>query len=205
MNNRVLTVSQMKEWEAQQDNNGISYAQLMENAGTGVAKDLMRRFSRREVVVLCGKGNNAGDGLVLARILAQHGWTVYVLWLQGQHLSALAQMNHQLLPVSVRTVDITELNLILSHAPLVVDAVYGTGFRGTLPFEIKQCFATVNNSAAVTLALDLPSGVAGDGDVIADGSFQAQLTYVFHALKPAHCLAEVAALCGEIMTIDLVS
>lgn len=205
MNNRVLTVSQMKEWEAQQDINGISYAQLMENARTGVAKDLMRRFSRREVVVLCGKGNNAGDGLVLARILAQHGWTVSVLWLQGLHLSALAQMNHQLLPVSVRTVDIIELNSILSHAPLVVDAVYGTGFRGTLPFEIKQCFAVVNNSAAVTLALDLPSGVAGDGDVIADGSFQAQLTYVFHALKPAHCLAEVAALCGEIMSIDLVS
>lgn len=205
MNNRVLTVSQMKEWEAQQDLNGISYAKLMENAGTGVAKDLMCRFSRREVVVLCGKGNNAGDGLVLARFLAQHGWTVSVLWLQGLHLSALAQMNQQLLPVSVRTVDIIELNSILSHAPLVVDAVYGTGFRGTLPFEIKQCFAAVNHSAAVTLALDLPSGVAGDGDVIAHGSFQAQLTYVFHALKPAHCLAEVATLCGEIICIDLVS
>lgn len=201
--NTVLTVAQMKAWEEQQNRNGLSYAKMMEYAGTRAALDLVRRFSSQEVLVLCGKGNNAGDGLVLARILAQKGWSVKLMWLQGQQLSALAEANRRLLPHSIDIVEPQQLAIILPMVKIVVDAVYGTGFRGYLSPFIAQCFTAVVNSGCYTIALDMPSGVGGDGELIADGCFQAQLTYAFQALKSAHCLAKVRSLCGEIVCVDL--
>lgn len=203
MKHPVMTVAQMKHWEAEQDRQGFSYARMMENAGSRAAMDMVRRFAQQEVLVLCGKGNNAGDGLVLARILASKGWPVNVMWLQGQQLSVLAEANRLQLPSEIQIVSVDKLTNCLSSVGMVVDAVYGTGFHSSLSPVIQQCFAAVGKSKSYKIALDMPSGVGGDGGIIADGCFQAQLTYVFQTLKPAHCLPEVQALCGEIKCVDL--
>lgn len=204
MTTPVWTVAQMKAWEDTQNREGLSYARMMEHAGSRAAKDLLCRFrSSQHALILCGKGNNAGDGLVLARVLSLHGWLVTILFLQGQQLSALAETNRKCLPVTVDCIDTSQLYTVLPSVHLVVDAVYGTGFHGELPQDIARCFAAVSQTDVFKVALDMPSGVAGDGEEIAAGSFQAQLTYAFQALKPAHCLEQVRQLCGEIVRIDL--
>ncbi|PIT58101.1 NAD(P)H-hydrate epimerase [Snodgrassella alvi] len=204
MHTPVWTVTQMKAWEDEQNKAGLSYARMMEHAGSRAAEDLMRRFpSPQHTLVLCGKGNNAGDGLVLARRLVRQHWPVTIMWLQEQQLSVLAAANRASLPAKVECADIAQLDILLPSMQLVVDAVYGTGFHGELPQIVRQCFATVAQADVFRVALDMPSGVAGDGDMVASGSFQAQLTYAFQALKPAHCLAQVQQLCGEVLCIDL--
>lgn len=204
MNTPVWTVAQMKAWEDTQNREGLSYARMMEHAGSRAAKDLLCRFrSSQHTLILCGKGNNAGDGLVLARVLSLHGWPVTIMFLQGQQLSALAEANRKCLPVTVDCIDVSQLHTVLPSVHLVVDAVYGTGFHGELPQAIERCFDAVSQADAFKVALDMPSGVAGDGEEIAAGSFQAQLTYAFQALKPAHCLEQGRRLCGEIVRIDL--
>lgn len=204
MNTPVWTVAQMKAWEDTQNREGLSYARMMEHAGSRAAKDLLCRFrSSQHTLILCGKGNNAGDGLVLARVLSLHGWPVTIMFLQGQQLSALAEVNRKCLPVTVDCINVSQLHTVLLSVHLVVDAVYGTGFHGELPQAIARCFAAVSQADVFKVALDIPSGVAGDGEEIAAGSFQAQLTYAFQALKPAHCLEQGRRLCGEIVRIDL--
>jgi NAD(P)H-hydrate epimerase len=204
MHTPVWTVAQMKAWEDQQNLAGLSYARMMEHAGSRAAEDLMRRFPHpQHTLVLCGKGNNAGDGLVLARILAQQHWPVTIMWLQGRQLSVLAAANQVRLPAAINYVDMAQLDVVLLSMQLVVDAVYGTGFHGELPQAVGECFATVAQADVFRVALDMPSGVAGDGDTVASDSFQAQLTYAFQALKPAHCLTQVQQLCGEVLCIDL--
>lgn len=204
MTTPVWTVAQMKAWEDTQNREGLSYARMMEHAGSRAAKDLLCRFhSSQHTLILCGKGNNAGDGLVLARVLSLHGWPVTILFLQGQRLSALAETNWKCLPVTVNCIDTSQLYIVLPSVHLVVDAVYGTGFHGELPQAIARCFDAVSQADVFKVALDMPSGVAGDGEEIAAGSFQAQLTYAFQALKPAHCLEQGRRLCGEIVRIDL--
>ncbi|PIT15803.1 NAD(P)H-hydrate epimerase [Snodgrassella alvi] len=204
MHTPVWTVTQMRSWEDEQNKAGLSYARMMEHAGSRAAEDLMERFpSPQHTLVLCGKGNNAGDGLVLARRLVQQHWPVTIMWLQGQQLSVLAAANRVSLPATVECADIAQLDTLLPSMQVVVDAVYGTGFYGELPQIVRQCFAAVAQADVFRVALDMPSGVAGDGDVVASGSFQAQLTYAFQALKPAHCLAQVRQLCGEVLCINL--
>lgn len=204
MTTPVWTVAQMKAWEDTQNREGLSYARMMEHAGSRAAKDLLCRFhSSQHTLILCGKGNNAGDGLVLARVLSLHGWPVTILFLQGQRLSALAETNRKCLPVTVNCIDTSQLHIVLPSVHLVVDAVYGTGFHGELPQAIARCFDAVSQADVFKVALDMPSGVAGDGEEIAAGSFQAQLTYAFQALKPAHCREQGRRLCGEIVRIDL--
>ncbi|WP_239374336.1 NAD(P)H-hydrate epimerase [Snodgrassella gandavensis] len=204
MHTPVWTVTQMKAWEDEQNKAGFSYARMMEHAGSRAAEDLMRRFpSPQHTLVLCGKGNNAGDGLVLTRRLIQQHWPVTIMWLQGQQLSVLAAVNQASLPVTIEYADIAQLDTLLPSVQVVVDAVYGTGFHGELPQIVRQCFAAVAQADVFRVALDMPSGVAGDGDTVASGSFQAHLTYAFQALKPAHCLAQVRQLCGEVLCINL--
>lgn len=204
MTTPVWTVAQMKAWEDTQNREGLSYARMMEHAGSRAAKDLLCRFhSSQHTLILCGKGNNAGDGLVLARVLSLHGWPVTILFLQGQRLSALAETNWKCLPVTVNCIDTSQLYIVLPSVHLVVDAVYGTGFHGELPQAIVRCFDAVSQADVFKVALDMPSGVAGDGEEIAAGSFQAQLTYAFQALKLAHFLEQGRQLCGEIVRIDL--
>lgn len=200
----IWTVAKMKAWEDEQNRTGLSYARMMEHAGSRAAADLMNRFSYpQHTLVLCGRGNNAGDGLVLARILSEHHWPVTIMWLQGQQLSPLAEVNRARLSAALVYAEPMQLNKVLPEMQLIVDAVYGTGFRGELPEVVRQCFATVARASVFRVTLDIPSGVAGDGDKVAAGSFQAQLTYAFQALKPAHCLAQAMPLCGEIQCIDL--
>lgn len=205
----ILQAASMKWAEAEAVKAGASYAGLMERAGLAAARELQAVRPEGTAVILCGKGNNGGDGLVIARALAEEGRSVRVVYLLGQQLSHLAAGNRSLLaglPVgeaSAEDFDAAGREDLCQSAGLIVDACFGTGFSGELRGQPALWMAAANRSGAFRAALDLPSGMdCGSGFCSAD-TFRADLTITFAAAKPAHFLKRSAPFCGEVRVADI--
>ncbi len=201
----VYTAQEMKLAEERATAKGTSYAQLMENAGQGAAQWILTYFEihpqlPKTALLLCGKGNNAGDAFVIARILAQNGWAVEYLPLCGEEYSPLAKENLKKLPPSVNKVEIENANFA---SALLVDGVFGTGYQGQLPPSIASVFHTANQQSGLRVALDIPSGLACDTGTASHNTFKADYTLTFGAFKPA--LLQPAANCyyGEVQLIPI--
>ena len=217
----VVTVAEMKELERLGDAAGLPYYDMMENAGTCAAEYIMACQQREiedldfdfepDVIVFCGKGNNGGDGFVVARKLAQEGWDVQAVLVEGEPKTKDAMTNFKLLPESVKVCDIRDFEIHDDETPLyVVDAVYGTGYKGELREDGKLAVSIINALAEAgsgVFALDIPSGLPGDlsaEDVekIKD-CVAADCTISFHAMKPVHTVKEIDAVLGDVITVDI--
>ena len=188
-----VTVAQMKQIEHDADGAGLSYTQMMENAGQAAARVLLEEKDFRTAAVFCGAGNNGGDGFVLARALHEAGKLVKLVLVGGNPKTADAILNWekaQVLNIPIKPLDTLaeeEKSWIL-NADTVVDALYGTGFHGELRPAGRATCDLINQSKGFCLALDLPSGLNADTGVAAEGTVQANLTITFHASKPCHRL-----------------
>ena len=203
-----VTVSEMKQLEQAADAHGLSYPQMMENAGQAATRILQAECPRtlRTAAILCGNGNNGGDGFVVARALHAAGCQVEVLLAEGQPKTPDAQTNLaqvQALGIPVTPLaDCTPDRLArIRQADVVVDALYGTGFHGALRPAGRQACDCINASNGYKLALDLPSGLAADTGIPAEGAVQADLTVTFHAAKPCHRLNP--AQCGKVVVASI--
>ena len=199
----IVTCAEMKEIERQADAAGCSYYQMMENAGTSAAEIILKKFGNAgsKAVILCGKGNNGGDGFVVARKLSEAGWEPLVVLLDGPPKTADAVTNFGLLEglgVPVFDGD-SSPEEILADAGLMVDAIYGTGFHGELKPAVSRWTKAVNCLAAVVVALDIPSGLNGDLGEPDPDTIRADLTISFHRLKPVHVMEAAQLYCGEIV------
>ena len=133
MKHRIVTAAQMKEIERAGDAHGLPYLQMMENAGLAAYAELQKQFPHPgRLLVVCGKGNNGGDGFVIARAAAKDGWNVTALLAEGEPKTTDAITNFERLhSLSVNIcADCTVLET--QHFDVVVDALYGTGFHGAL-------------------------------------------------------------------------
>lgn len=208
---KILTSAGMKIAESAAVERGGSYLELMEQAGAGAARGILTLAdpARRPALILCGKGNNGGDGLVVARYLAQAGGKVTVLFLMGRELSPLSRSNlHALENLPVRVLYAEDLSEqeereLFASAGILVDAVFGTGFSGDLPESCRKVMDMANDSDGVKIALDAPSGVDCDTGFADPHSFRAGVTYVFGAYKPAHLLKSSRDLCGRAELVDI--
>lgn len=222
-----VTCGQMKILERRADENGLSYYEMMENAGTGAASIIMdsaqeyaaKDNNAKKVYIFCGKGNNGGDGFVTARIMDDKGYQVTVVLVEGEPRTEDAIKNYRL--VSDRNIAILDLTwdegslLKLKGAPdILVDAVYGTGFRGKLQGNGLKAAIYINrysaegghDSTPVVVALDIPSGVGGDvldENAVDPNSVCAHHTITFHAKKPVHLQPFAAKYCGRITVVDI--
>ena len=208
---KILTASAMKIAEGAAVAQGGSYLELMEQAGVGAAEGILTLVdpAERETLILCGKGNNGGDGLVVARHLAKAGGKVTVLLLMGRELSPLSRSNLFLLEgLPVKVLDAEALSEaerleLFRKAGVFVDAVFGTGFSGELPEKIREAMALANRSAGLKIAMDLSSGLNCDTGAFDPDTFRADVTYTFGAKKPAHVLKSSRALCGRVEVVDI--
>jgi len=172
----------------------------MKLAGFGIADAIVQRWSRRQVIILCGPGNNGGDGFVAARQLANAGWPVQVCMLgspgalSGDALKAFKYWDGPVIPASTAA---------LQNADLIIDAMFGAGLTRPLEGLALDLCNDVNDSAAPVVAVDVPSGLEGDTGRSDGAVVQADLTITFHRLKPAHVLEPGASLCGEIVLADI--
>ena len=206
---KIYTCAQMREREQAAAANGTPLLQLMENAGTAAAQNLMHRLPAAGcALMVCGKGNNGGDALVMARILAAQGWQSDIAFILGDTLSDLAETNRKRLSGigGIRFIPENALSGSLKsrHYTVIVDAVFGTGFSGSLPEAAARTMRLLNqNTGSLKTALDIPTGLNGDTGEAAADSFRADLTYAFAALKPAHLSENGKALCGEIQCLNI--
>ena len=190
--------------EAAAANSGVSMEKLMENAGAKVAALAAKIISERKlkkICVLCGTGNNGGDGFVAARLLS--GICSVKVIMVGEPKSGLARMNLGLLPDKVETLfygsRYYECIGLVKEAEMIIDCVYGIGFKGSLTADVSDLLSFSNeNKNAVKIAVDLPSGTVCNTGEADPGSFEADYTVAFTALKPAHVLYPSADLCGNI-------
>jgi len=196
MKHRIVTAAQMKAIEQAGNAHGLPYLQMMENALPQPST----------LLVVCGKGNNGGDGFVIARAAAKEGWKATVLLAEGEPKTPDAITNFERLhglPVEIFT---DGSGLSAEPFTAVVDALYGTGFHGSLrPSGLAAC-ALMNRqheNGAFVLAVDLPSGINTDTGEVAEGAVCADLTVTFDSCKPLHTAASSAPLCGKIVCADI--
>ncbi|MCW4461067.1 NAD(P)H-hydrate dehydratase [Sphingomonas sp. BT-65] len=198
----ILTAAQMRAAEDRAIADGASVTTLMERAGTGVAETVHRLAAGGEVLILCGPGNNGGDGYVAARVLANHGMRVRVAALGDPRTEAAAEArNGWIGPVEAFP---GELPGAHQFAPVIVDAVFGTGLSRPVDAPVATAIKTLADHARLSIAVDLPSGVETDtGGDFDRGLANFGVTLALGALKPAHLLQPAAAHCGTVHTIDI--
>lgn len=179
---------------------GISGTELMENAGVAVANAIRERWSPRAVLVLCGPGNNGGDGFVIARHLAAAGWKVKLASFgSAEARSADAQYHAGLwkggeVPFSVDA---------LSDVDLVVDAMLGAGLTRPPDGKVATMIEAINSLRVPVCAVDIPTGVDGSTGAAPGVAVKADLTVTFFRKKPGHLLMPGKALCGDIWLADI--
>lgn len=183
---------------------GAPLSGMMEQAGRALASAIEKRLGSlqgKQVALLCGAGNNGGDGFVCARVLAEKGAACTALLVQGEPKTELARAAFIQMPGTVMCLctqhQRREAEEAMEAAHCVVDCVFGFGFRGELAGDAADFLAHANRLGCLRVAADLPSGVECDTARVSENAFQAHVTVAFTAKKPAHCSYPGKAFCGE--------
>ena len=203
---KILTTQQMGYAEKNSASYGVSLSELMDNAALSLSHEITKiayKRSLKNILILAGNGNNGGDGLVCANTLLSNSLNVRIILVQGSPKSELAKAAMSRLDKNAEIVPASGAAELTEWADIVVDAVFGTGFHGSLPDEIKQLFKMVSESEAVKIACDLPSGVNAKNGEVSDGTVKCDYTVCFHALKLGLLLSPAKEFCGEITTCDI--
>jgi ADP-dependent NAD(P)H-hydrate dehydratase / NAD(P)H-hydrate epimerase len=180
---------------------GIPSLELMESAGRAVAEAVGELASEGPVRVVCGKGNNGGDGLVAARYLAEAGFEVEALLLWSvDELSGDAAANLQRFVAEHVSDDLASR---LAGSGAVVDAIFGTGFSGEPRPPARAAIEAINGCGATVVACDVASGVDASSGEVAGAAVEADLTVSFHAAKVGHLIAPGKWHRGELRVVPI--
>jgi hydroxyethylthiazole kinase-like uncharacterized protein yjeF len=199
MNSALFSIAQMNEADRLSIAAGTSGAVLMQRAGEAVAQEIERRFMPRPVSILCGPGNNGGDGFVVAAALQRTGWPVRVALLGAVEALRGDALHHARLwrggvePLAP---------LVVADAELVVDALFGSGLNRHLGTAALETLAYAHRRRVPVVAVDIPSGITGDGGEDF-GAAPAICTVTFVRKKPGHLLLPGREACGELVVADL--
>jgi ADP-dependent NAD(P)H-hydrate dehydratase / NAD(P)H-hydrate epimerase len=212
---RILNAAQMREADRRTiDEIGIPSLVLMENAGRQAVAAMEAMYSdllERQVAVLCGRGNNGGDGFVIARTLAQRGVAVSVFLIgRVAEVRGDARVNLEILGrlgltvVEVADSQAWELHFSeVSDCTLIVDAIFGTGLNAPATGFIESVIADVNASGIPVVAIDLPSGLSADSPEPIGPSIEAGLTVTLGAPKLPLVLPPAETRAGDIVIADI--
>ncbi len=196
----ILSVEEMYAADAAAIALGTPGIQLMENAGAAIAREIRKRWQPRPVSVLCGPGNNGGDGFVVARLLKAAGWPVRLALLgtveklRGDAAAAAAKWDG-----AVAALD----KAVLEDAELVVDALFGAGLTRALDGPALDVIGKIKSRQIACVAVDVPSGVHGDSGQVLGAAPKAVLSVTFCRRKAAHLLLPGRQLAGEIIVADI--
>jgi NAD(P)H-hydrate epimerase len=218
---KVLTAAQMREADRlTTERYGIPSIELMENAGTAIAEFLREKFAdlaSRKILVLCGKGNNGGDGLVVARLLKDFGSAAVVLLfanpgsVEGDAAANLKRWQQRLgeLYVVTSEAEWESARAALGEADLIVDALLGTGLRGPVEGLLGAVIADLNEARTkrrgktVVVAVDMPSGLASDSQDFGGPVVAADFTVTLTAPKVGQLVLPHSPCCGVLVVKDI--
>ncbi len=190
----LLTPTQMGEADRLTIAGGVSGIELMENAGRKVADAISQRWPPRPVAVLCGPGNNGGDGFVAARVLAERGWPVRLAL-----LGSVAGLRGDAAQAAVRWTGAAEplAPAALDGARLVVDGIFGAGLARPVEGMARAVVETIGERRLPVVAIDVPSGIDGASGEVRGIAPRAAVTVTFFRKKPGHLLLPGRGYCGE--------
>jgi hydroxyethylthiazole kinase-like uncharacterized protein yjeF len=192
----ILTAERMRAAEQGAIAGGTSVQELMERAGAGLAEAVYHFAGPLPALILCGPGNNGGDGYVVARHLAERGVDVRVAAMaepKSEAKWARSRWNGEVEPLTSET----------KGAPLVIDALFGTGLTRGLDEATSLLLSELLHEAVVRVACDLPSGVEADTGALLNPVHSYDLTVTFGALKPAHLLDPAMHKCGRVVLAEI--
>jgi hydroxyethylthiazole kinase-like uncharacterized protein yjeF len=192
----ILTAAEMRAAEEAAIAAGTPVETLMERAGKAAAEAIWRHAGPLPALVLCGPGNNGGDGYVVARELAARGMHVRVAALSAPKSGAAQKAREGWTGPVEALAD-------AAPAPLLIDALFGTGLGRPLGDDAAGRLAALAAGAAIRAAIDLPSGVATDDGAILSPVPDFELTVTFQTLKPSHRLQPAARHMGRIVVADI--
>ncbi len=195
----ILTCAEMRRAEELACAKGTASFDLMQRAGEAAAKIVIQKWQPCRALVLCGPGNNGGDGFVIAETLRAAGWDVTVTTLSrtaGEGDAARAAKNWQGKTISLE-------NVSFDQTDLVIDALFGTGLTRALEGVARKAIEKLAASNIPVVAVDLPSGVNGDNGAIMGMAPEAALTVTFFRKKFGHLMLPGAALCAGTIVADI--
>jgi hydroxyethylthiazole kinase-like uncharacterized protein yjeF len=192
--NRLLTPKEMGEADRQTIQKGVPEFALMQNAGQVVADYVQTYFEPCTVGVLCGPGNNGGDGFVVARLLREAGWSVKLTF-QGQRdkLGGAAQQHFELWGA-----DDSPVNEVLDDAELLIDGLFGAGLDRNISGTFAELIKRMNRTHKPIVAIDVPSGIDGATGEVRGVAVRAVASVSFFRLKPGHFLLPGKNYCGQV-------
>jgi hydroxyethylthiazole kinase-like uncharacterized protein yjeF len=196
----LLTPAEMARADALAVAGGIKSFKLMESAGIAVADAVAARYPEGPVLILCGPGNNGGDGFVAAKQLADRGRSVRVaLYGSRDQLQGDAAFYHDLWngPVEEARPD------GFTGAAVIVDALLGAGLNRDVDGALKEIIEAINVARTPVVSVDVPSGIDGASGAVRGVAVRAAATVTFFRLKPGHYLQPGRGLCGEIVLADI--
>lgn len=209
---RVVTAHTMQETDRRAiEEFGIPGLELMEKAGRSCVEEIIAEFGLKgRAVIMCGKGNNGGDGYVIARMLAHKGWIVKVIILADrEQISGDAAVNLDKISASLTNYCTHEGQLAalymenIFQADVIVDAMLGTGLRSDVSGIYKEAIDLVNNSGRPTLSVDIPSGIHGTTGRVLGNAIRAYITVTFALAKLGHVLYPGAEHTGRLVVADI--
>ncbi len=194
----IYSEREIREADHQAEQNGLDTFTLMENAGCALFMEISKRINKQDsILILAGKGNNGGDGIVLARYLKQAGYLAELSFPMGEPVSTAAKRH---------------LEVFLSYGyaiseqkgchEVIVDALLGVGTKQPLRENVLSVIRWANQQSALKIAIDLPTGVEADTG-FANEAFQADLTVSLHGLKPSSFLHPANEFFGEVIRVDI--
>jgi len=212
---RVATAAEMHELDRRAgDECGIPSLLLMENAGAETVREMLATFpeaSRSRVLVLCGRGNNGGDGFVIARRLLGRGVSVRTILLAHRedvrgdartNLDILDKLGASPLEIAAGS-DLSAVQDAIGSADLVVDALLGTGAQGPARGSVADAIECLNRSGRPVVSVDIPSGLGADQPEPPGPAIRASLTVTFALPKRSLVLFPAAAHAGELRVVDI--
>ncbi len=204
---QILTPEEIRNAEDLAHRNGLSYEDMMESAGMGCAEHILTNHPDAEnIIIICGKGKNGGDGFVIARYLKQAGKNVKVLLAFNSPSDELSEKNKKRIEGAVDILDASHVNKsiigLINEADMIVDAVFGIGFKGTLPEGIKELFRVVSHSEAKITAIDIPSGLSIHSEDITD-CLKADETLSMLCFKHEHIYKPYSDYCGRTSIVPI--
>lgn len=209
---RILSRNEVRELDRQAiEDFGMPGIILMENAGRCVVDYMLARHAQGKIVICCGKGNNAGDGFVVARHLDNLGLTIHVLvFANPENYSGDAKINYELahkslIPMTVvNSENVNEATkAILANADWIIDALFGTGLKGNIQSPYNSIIQTINQMNTTVLAIDIPSGLDCDSGEPLGCAIKATHTVTFVGMKQGFICPAAKQYVGHVHVVDI--
>ena len=195
----IFNSKEMRRFERTQFIKKSSYS-FMQEAGYQVFKLINANFKTKKIIILCGPGNNGGDGFVAAKYLKKYGYFVTVYnyastdKYKGDALKALKEFKGDLKPINL---------FELQKNALIVDAVFGIGLKRDIRGILSKVFRKINKSKNSVLSVDIPSGVCSNTGEVLGSAIKADFTITFHRRKIGHVTGYGKNFCGEVKVVDI--